>query len=368
MIRTTNRKKVQQRRRSGHISDVSRQDVKRTDDHEEALKNELARMEATDSQWDPPMGFGLFQALRILNAPVDPLLTKNGHWIQPEDLDDIPAMYDSYLNVNCLYYSLVGVLAIETSLFLEVPPENASTACKWLITVSRATWCANGVWSMAAVVGAFHTLWALYATPRWARRNFIFQNARTIASVYVLGAPNFALMLIGTITGVFGNILAQEGYETRDWVAAAIGLGLGLSVAVVFILCSGSLIAKVIRPWKLANDHLVKAKRRHSDTGVSIDAFYDNYEYGNVANDKMNEPDFEIPDVHAAGLAGLNMTAVSHLLTDAGLTLEKMQRVVNNEVLLDNLIKSAGVDKAGDRLEVILYVRDAEVVPSSVET
>ncbi len=108
----------------------------------------------------------------------------------------------------------------------------------------------------------------------------------------------------------------------------------------------------------------MKAKRRYSETGVSIDDFYDNYDYGNIANDKMNEPDFEIPDVHAAGLAGLNMIEASQLLTDAGLTLEKMQRV-NNKVLLDTLIKSAGVDKAGDRLEIILYVRDAEVVSDS---
>eukprot|EP00984_Skeletonema_dohrnii_P008904 scaffold3309_cov118-Skeletonema_dohrnii-CCMP3373.AAC.7 len=368
MIRPTNRKKKQQRKRSEHLSDVSRQDVKRIDDNEEALKNELARMEATDSQWTPPMGFGLLQAFRVLNAPIDPVLTKNGHWIQPEDLDDIPAMYDSYLNVNCLYYSLVGVLAIETSLSLEISPENASPLCHWLITISRFCWCANGVWSMAAVVGAFHTLWALYATPRWARRNFVFQNARTIALVYVLGAPNFALMLIGTITGVIGNILSQEGYQRRDWIAALLGLGVGVCVAFAFVLCSGSLIAKTIRPWKIANDHLMKAKRRCSDTGVSIDDFYDNYDYGNIANDKENEPDFEIPDVHAAGLAGLDMPAVATLLSDAGLTLDKMQKV-NNEVLLDTLIKSAGVKKAGDRLDVILYVRDAaDVSASSLET
>jgi len=365
MIRPTNRKRVQERRRrSEHLSDISRQEVKRIDDNEEALKNELARMEATDSQWNPPMGFGILQALRVLNAPVDPVLTKNGHWIQPEDLDDIPAMYDSYLNVNCLYYSLVGVLAIETSLFLEVPAENASPLCQWLITISRFCWCANGVWSMSAVVAAFHTLWALYATPRWARRNFIFQNARTIACVYVLGAPNFAMMLFGTITGVIGNILAQDGHKRRDWIAALLGLAVGLSVTIAFVLCSGSLIAKVIRPWKIANDHLTKAKRRCSDTGVSVDAFYDNYEYGNTANDKMNEPDFEVPDVHAAGLDGLRMPALANQLTEAGLTLEKMQRV-KNEVLLDTLIKSAGVQKAGDRLDVILYVRDAAVVHDS---
>ena len=57
------------------------------------------------------------------------------------------------------------------------------------------------------------------------------------------------------------------------------------------------------------------------------------------------------------------MPAVAAQLTDAGLTLEKMQKV-NNEVLLDALIKSAGVDKAGDRLEVILYVRDSAAVVS----
>lgn len=54
------------------MSDISRQEIKRIDDNEEALKNELGRMEATDSQWDPPMGLGLLQALRVRNAPMDP--------------------------------------------------------------------------------------------------------------------------------------------------------------------------------------------------------------------------------------------------------------------------------------------------------
>ena len=34
-------------------------------------------------------------------------------------------------------------------------------------------------------------------------------------------------------------------------------------------------------------------------------------------------------------------------------------------MLLDTLIKSSGVQKAGDRLEVILYVRDAVVVSAA---
>ena len=116
-----------------------------------------------------------------------------GNWIQPEDLDDIPAMFDSYLNVNCLYYSLVGVLAIETSLTLEIPDPDAPAYAQWLITVSRFCWAANGVWSMSAVVASFHILWSIYATPTWAKRRFIFENSRTISIVYALGAPNFAM-------------------------------------------------------------------------------------------------------------------------------------------------------------------------------
>ena len=102
-------------------------------------------------------------------------------------------MFDSYLNVNCLYYSLVGVLAIETSLYLPIPDPSAPAYAQWLITVSRFCWAANGIWSMAAVVASFHILWSIYATPTWAKRRFVFDNSRTISTVYALGAPNFAM-------------------------------------------------------------------------------------------------------------------------------------------------------------------------------
>ncbi|EJK62058.1 hypothetical protein THAOC_17347 [Thalassiosira oceanica] len=73
----------QQRRRSSHLEDTSTKVHLMESD--EALRNELSRLESSGSK--------------------------------PEDPEDIPAMFDSYLNLKCLYYSLVGVLAIETSLF-----------------------------------------------------------------------------------------------------------------------------------------------------------------------------------------------------------------------------------------------------------
>ena len=129
------------------------------------------------------MGFNILSGLRILNAPMDPVFSNTGYWIQPEDLEDIPAMFDSYLNINCLYYSLVGVLAIETSLSLEIPSPDAPAYAQWLITISRFCWAANGVWSMAAVVASFHILWSVYATPTWAKRRFVFDNSRSISVV-----------------------------------------------------------------------------------------------------------------------------------------------------------------------------------------
>ena len=89
-------------KRPSHLTDVSTKEKHLEND--DAIKEELLRIEASDdSTWSHPMGFNLLSALRILNAPADPILNNTGYWIQPEELEDIPAMFDSYLNVNCLY-------------------------------------------------------------------------------------------------------------------------------------------------------------------------------------------------------------------------------------------------------------------------
>jgi hypothetical protein len=152
------------------------------------------------------------------------------------------------------------VLAIENSLYSPNASPDAPEWLQWLNAVSRFCWAANGVWSFAAVIASFHILWCVYVTPRWAKRRFILDNSKTISLVYALGAPNFAMMLIGTITGVMANVFNQGEYSQRDWVSAAAGLGLGCTVVFVFVLASGSLISKVVRPWKLADQNLITNK------------------------------------------------------------------------------------------------------------
>ena len=341
------------RRRSSHLAEKAAEEVLLEQDA--ALKAELSRMETDESQWKHPIGFNLLSALRILNAPFDPVFTKSGHWIQPEELEDIPTMFDSYLNVNCLYYSLVGVLAIETSMSLEVPGEDAPEVAKWLLRVARFCWAANGVWSMAAVVAAFHILWSIHTTPDWAKRKFMFENSKTLSVVYVLGAPNFALMMIGTITGTIGNVLAQPN-SYYDAIFAAAGLGVGCSVSFIFILCSGSLISQTIRPWKHASDQL--ASRSNSGNDDDGDDFFDNdrpekvddvVDYPQTKTSKTTDDDV---------LDNIGVSNLSRKLSGAGLDIGMLQKV-NNDLLLDQLLQGADVDRAGDRLKVILFLREA---------
>ena len=177
-----------------------------------------------------------------------------------------------------------------------------------------------------------------------------------------MGAPNFAFMLIGAVTGVLGNIFSTEGFTKRDWIPAAMGLSVGMTVCVYFVLCSGSLMQKVVRPWKVADENLMQQKKRwSSSTGRSVREFLDNYEASGGVEFKEN-PDGD-PQLYAAdstGFADLGMPDVTMKLSGSGLDLNMLKKV-NNDVLLDQVLKEAGLEKPGHRLKVIFFVRDASL-------
>ena len=159
-------------------------------------------------------------------------------------------------------------------------------------------------------------------------------------------------MLIGTLTGVMGNIFNQEGFSKKDWISALMGLGLGATVTTIFVLCSGSLICQVVRPWKIADENLQNQKDTWQQRGKKSESFYESY-------GKKEDPDgdFKVYDIYEAGFDQLGMPFVAQQLCKAGFSLDTLKRV-NNEVLLDQLLQGAGVDLAGDRLRVILWIRD----------
>lgn len=351
---TTERKNNFGRKRSGHLIEKF---TERTDlGYENALKYELNSIEAEDSQWSHPIGFSMLSGLRLLNLPFDPILNNTGHWIQPEDVDDIPSMFDSYLNVNCLFYSLIGVLAIETSLSLEVPPADASATTQWFLAISRFCWCANGIWCIAGVVCAFHILWAVYATPNWAKRKFLLHNSKTLSFVYAMGAPNFFFLILGIVTGVLGNILLHENYR-MSLISALAGLTISVAVGLSFVMCAGSTLSKAIRPWKVAHDNITSRKEQWTR---GDDEFYDNYgdkedDYDDENFDAINTAKMD------AGWTGLGVPFLEDKLYSAGLRLDMMKEL-DNLVMADRLIESAGIDKAGDRLRVLLYVKNTRSI------
>jgi len=159
------------------------------------------------------------------------------------------------------------------------------------------------------------------------------------------------MMLIGVVTGVIGSIVNQEGFSQKDVVSAALGLGLGFIVTIIFVLCSGSLISKVVRPWKIADKNLQEQKDEWHEIGRRADDFYDNI-------DTKIDPDgdWKSVNIDSAGFGGLGMPYVAQQLCNAGLTLEMLLEV-NNEVLIDQLLQGAKVKTSGDRLRVILFIR-----------
>ena len=173
------------------------------------------------------------------------------------------------------------------------------------------------------------------------------------------GSPNFGMMLIGVVTGVIGSIVNQEGFSQKDVVSAALGLGLGFTVTIIFVLCSGSLISKVVRPWKIADENLQEQKDEWHEIGRRADDFYDNI-------DTKIDPDgdWKSENVDSAGFGGLGMPYVAQQLVDAGLTLDMLLEV-NNEVLVDQLLQGAKVKTSGDRLRVILFIRKSSQAKTS---
>lgn len=185
-----------------------------------------------------------------------------------------------------------------------------------------------------------------------------------------MGAPNFALMLIGSITGVMGNIVTQHKFTNMDWISAAAGLSLGTTVTFIFVLCSGSLIAKVVRPWKVADENLRDQRLRWSKTAMrrgSTDEFFENRRQSSIqSTDDDTGEDLAIYDIDEAGFGPLEMSFIAQKLCGAGLTME-MLRKVKDEVLLESLLRESGVDKAGDRLKIIFFIRDTPSETAQVD-
>ena len=181
-----NRKYLKKRGSSvlSHVLASHRKEERRLED--DLVRQTVQEIEADDS-WKHPISNNILGSMRIFNAFTDPVLRRTGDWVLPEEPDDIPVMYESYLHVLTVYYSLVGVLSAEMGLSMNAPdPETTPKLYQYINLVSRVCFVANTTWSFGAVVSAFHLLWALYATPAHVRRRFVLENPHQFSAVSVL--------------------------------------------------------------------------------------------------------------------------------------------------------------------------------------
>ena len=166
------------------------------------------------------------------------------------------------------------------------------------------------------------------------------------------------MMLLGTLTGVMGNIVTQWGFTKMDTISTIAGLGVGCTVTAIFVLCAGSLICKVIRPWKIADENLRGEQKTFMETFMrrgTIEEFFVGREIKSDTSD--GDLGMGLYDIDEAGFTLLNMPFIARKLCAAGLDMAMLRRV-NDEVLLERLLKESGVGKAGDRLKIILFIRD----------
>lgn len=95
-----------------------------------------------------------------------------------------------------------------------------------------------------------------------------------------------------------------------------------------------------------------------NDTPRFGDDFYDNY-----GEKEDPDGDFQIHFIDDAGFGNLGMPLEAQKLCAAGLDLRMLQRVSGNELLLDQMLKDAGVEKVGNRLKIIIFVKDSPLEP-----
>lgn len=145
-----------------------------------------------------------------------------------------------------------------------------------------------------------------------------------------MGAPNFFLTLVATGTGAIAHAAEQPDAEIGV-PAILCGIIFGFLITVYLAVTGGSLLAKSMRPWK--------------------QAFLKVESLGSQDQEKQKEEGF------AASAKIPISNEIMDRIESAGLTMPLL-KALNNEILLEKLLVDAGVQSPGDRVRVILAVRE----------
>ncbi|CAB9514258.1 unknown protein [Seminavis robusta] len=294
--------------------------------------------------------------MRMLFAPLDPVFSQSGDWVLAAEPSDIAHMYQAYMRVLMIYYTFVGVTALRLTLESPYYPDNMAT--RVLSLIARCCWSAECLWCIGAVVGIFHSLWAVFSVPAKDRRRFVLDNPTAMSFVYTYGALSFCLFVIGVVTGAMAYSL-QDKFPHEVAIATVIGLFVSLIAMSAYIYHAGSLMANAMRPWRVAYEQA----KKELEVGREAPHDYHRYlEHKRASMRNLGEEDQEqqlsaqeTQDEYA--LTNHNMQEHAAKLRSAGLVLPELAKL-RNPTLADQLLQSAGVKLPGHRLKILLLLQE----------
>jgi len=259
-------------------------------------------------------------------------------------------MIESYLGMLTLFYSLVGVAAVEISMSpLEVPEAGEDSAEMILSGISRFGWFALGPICLTCVAAGIHVLWSIQAVPVHRRRSHMLKNQLGFSMPYAFAPLCFLLLHISMFSGCAASVARAE----TTWLQTTLLAGMCVGFIPVFplVYASGAMMEDAFRPWWQASKDRADEKRQDGvgdEENAKLVRVASQYELGTPCEELRTN----------LGLLGLQFC--QELIELEGLTWTGMCNIIETTssfLLLDRMLSSAGVVKAGHRSAIMLQVQ-----------
>eukprot|EP00941_MAST-03F_sp_MAST-3F-sp1_P002604 g2604.t1 len=332
-------------------------DARKAIAEDDALRANVAMVESSSDNWHPT-GRHFFSPLKILLGILHTAFRNTHAYLQPEKQEDIVEMLESYLSMLTLFYSLVGVAAVELSMEPVDLADNVSDNSFEVITasISRAGWFALGPICLTAVAASIHSLWSIQAVPVHKRRRHLLRHQFHYSLPYAVAPPTFLILHIS----IFSASASSVAQAPNAWFkyTGIVGMVIGFLPILPLVYTSGAMIEDAFRPW-VKGATIQNIYKNKNKTQPTVDDDGINYNASATDTTSVDLPGHKCTELHR-NLQELGLGFCEELIELEGLNWETMQNICETTqsfLLIDRMLESAGIAKAGHRCEIILRLQ-----------
>eukprot|EP01043_Picozoa_sp_COSAG02_P004529 COSAG02_NODE_119_length_35335_cov_12.823192_9_plen_410_part_00 len=333
---------------------------------DEALRDCVTALE-TQGDWWHPTGRSWRSPLKILLGVCHPAYRNTHAYLQPEKQEHIVDMIESYLSMLALFNSLVGVAAIEMSMHpvdLSVRMSQNGTEML-LLSISRCGWFALGPICLTSVAAGIHVLWSIQAVPVSQRRKHLLNNELYYSMPYSIAPLTFLLLHVSIFSGCLASVLRSQSNWLK--IAEICGMVIGFIPVFPLVYASGAMIQDAFRPWmigakKQGHDGTREGGERQSSLSDLSHEMTDTRN-NNSKGGPSGEHNDAAPSCEElrSNLQCLGLEFCQDLILLEGLTWVMMRDIIkttSSYLLVDRMLESAGIAKAGHRAAIILMLHE----------